>query len=195
MNQTIREAIEFDNLDLFKLIYHTEYIKIPKSELDELSFYFYNKVGIYMKILCLDKYDIQDYSTKNKAIVTKEIIDGLSNIIELCLEKNSNTIFWYIIKIILPEYFYHVQDCTIMPKYIVDKYNLNIKFSILRFYIQALYDNKCNIKKPLEFINQYDITDIFEHCSEIRYNDKYNKIQSIYSTSTIKDFLDLINSE
>ncbi len=157
MNHSIIDAIESDNLDLFRLLYKEH---IDSDITIECKKYYLSKIGIYLLVVgdlnYLSRKKLDDiYHESQKYIVTKDLIDELDKILKLCIIKNSNSIFNHIINTILSEY-------NTFCKY-KHKYGSHIKFKYsdiciddMKLYLSKyIKDNK--IKKPINTIDTLNI--------------------------------------
>ncbi len=176
MNPTIFDAIESDNLELFRLLYK-EHI-MEKDITSEIKRFYMFKVGIYLQILgCIknihnkdnyyERYEpIKDVPDHEKIIVTKESIYDLSKILKSCLVNNSKQIFQHIINNIIPEYTHFCHR----------KFNYDFYLEDLELYVSKINESKLGLSNNL--------TSSFDILCKI-----FKKQRLYYKNSYIKDCL------
>ncbi len=187
MNLTIKNAIELDNLDLFRLVYN-ENITFDKSNtnidnLIILSQYYFQKIEYYLVELLQIKINVTSLLEleTNKNIITKDLISELNKIIKYCLIKDAKIIFSHIIDNILYKFKEKLFYCG-MQLGDIKKLNKS-KEKMIYFYLKAIYKNKCNIK---DYINVDSV--IWQMCHRINYGIahgvnvfEYDSIKNIFN--------------
>ncbi len=188
MNPNIIQAIEQDNLDLFKLLYNP-YLKFNDNEDDKfkiqymIEFLFTKELAIFNSLLRKKVNEIDD---SYKQEVSEDLINTIIHMIKLCFVYNSTNIFNYMMTNVLNELKYLVNSWSLAPYFTIND------FEEFNFYTKMILEGKFGLSDYVLYYNIFlifcgsfwlstkenlSITNVDEELLKSLFNDLYNSME------------------